>query len=1380
MADGSIKILTDLSTEGFQKGVAKLGSIAKTGLSVVGSTITATGTALGALGGAAVKVGADFETSLAKASTLFGDVDVDTQKLKKNVLSLSNSTGLAADTIGNTLYDALSSGIPVSEDMGEAMDFMSKNANLARAGFTDINTAATATAKVLNAYKMDVSETDKVHKILMATQNKGITTVGELGAVLAQVTPTASAMNVSFEQLGAALATMTAQGTPTAQATTQLNSLFAELGKQGTVAQKSLAKATEGTKYAGKSFSDLMAQGVPLNEVLGLMGVKADMSDQSLIDMFGSIEAGKAALSMTGKNSEQFTTNLGEMSTSADLVGDAVEKMDDTLQVRFSKMAESAKNVGIVVYDSLQSPLKNAVDLGIGYIDELNNAFSTGFDSGVAAIGKVIADIAIKAAEATPKMLEAGVNAILAFCSGLEKNSSQIAKAAIQIGKALVSGFAKIVPQVGKVGLKIITEFSKQLFGSKIGSQVEKLGKTIESSFKKIGDSVSKGLSKIGPALEKVGSAAMTLTTGAISVLADGISFLAEHCDLLIPAIAGVGTALASMSIISSVTSSMSAASKAVEAFTVAATKSGVAAAASSTGITLSQIATGVLTGQVTLATAAQWAWNAALTAFGGPVGLIITAVAALGVGIAALCLTQEQEITAEEQLRQSQASLGDSYGGLFSKVGQFSESVQNASGSMDALTSTMGVTQAKQQELADQMNSVQSEITAIMKAASDERRGYTQSEIQTLQELFEQMREMSARELELQQSYQDAVIVQAQALLDTQGLTAEQYTQYAATIAAQAQQTRDSVLTSAQDKYTQAVAWADQEKQAILASEEGKSAEQRRIAEENYQAAVDQATADYQSSVDAANAKMTDTNAILAEGYAQRASDAQLWGETSQSIQTEELAQTQLYNDAKKELSAQNTASEQENLALRGYMARDFNSSMEELDTMHTDTMGQLQAQRQQSLSDTAAEQLATLTGMVTDTGLSYDQMQGDTKTLVDQMLATFSSLSDESKSSMNETLKGMEMEIDSGGNLVYTAADKAGKKVISGWSKNQSPSIAAAKNTARGMSTEVNALEALTGNAGGKAGQNLGKNWSQNDPKNEQLAKTTVGKMNLGAQSKEGEISKTGGKMSDAFGGSWSKGDIKRIAEAKTTVNKISNTTGSSKVNAPKLKEISNASSVGRQARSDIQNQLTPVYQKVYVRTVKENARGGYYAKGGVTRYARGGVSPEIHKHAAGVFTKRTRLWDPVTGINEYGEAGHEALLPLKTSVYNEIAKGIVRQLSPAKLSGIVDTLRAAVQNRRESITIQIQQAQQLDTAVKTISPDNTEMKSEMSLLRNDLAELKTAVLGNRPDNKGLIEGFTMALRMLKIQMDGQQVGTVVNERLGNILNLEERGRF
>lgn len=309
-----------------------------------------TGAAVAAVAKEVVQLGSAFETSLAGASTLFGDVNVDMNRLSDDMLKLSNSTGVAADELGNSLYNALSAGIPVTKDMSEAMGFLEKSSQLAKAGFTDVDSAMSATVKTLNAYGMGVEETDRIQKILMQTQNNGIVTVGELSGVLAQVTPTAAAMGVSFEQVGAAISGMTAQGTPAAQATTQLNALFSELGKSGTKASNGLAEATKGTEYAGMSFQDMMDAGVPLNEVLNLMGDYAAENGLGMLDMFSSIEAGKAALANGGENSQMFTDNLAAMSTQTDVVGDAFDKVTETSAEKFNKAINELKNSAIDLF----------------------------------------------------------------------------------------------------------------------------------------------------------------------------------------------------------------------------------------------------------------------------------------------------------------------------------------------------------------------------------------------------------------------------------------------------------------------------------------------------------------------------------------------------------------------------------------------------------------------------------------------------------------------------------------------------------------------------------------------------------------------------------------------------------------------------------------------------------------------------------------------------------------------------------------------------------------------------------------------------------------------------------------------------------------------
>ncbi|MEG1196737.1 MAG: hypothetical protein RSE58_14300, partial [Clostridia bacterium] len=77
-----------------------------------------------------------------------------------------------------------------------------------------------------------------------------------------------------------------------------------------------------------------------------------------------------------GENAEQYTTNLAAMSTETDLVGDAYDKMMDTLEGQTGRLKESAKNLGISIYNGASGKLKDMAKLGNSYIDTLQKAFN--------------------------------------------------------------------------------------------------------------------------------------------------------------------------------------------------------------------------------------------------------------------------------------------------------------------------------------------------------------------------------------------------------------------------------------------------------------------------------------------------------------------------------------------------------------------------------------------------------------------------------------------------------------------------------------------------------------------------------------------------------------------------------------------------------------------------------------------------------------------------------------------------------------------------------------------------------------------------------------------------------------------------------------------
>ena len=93
----------------------------------------------------------EFETTMAKVSTLFTGTEEQFAGLSQTILDVSSQTGMAATTLAEAAYSAESAGVPV-EMLGTMIE---KSAQLAVAGFTDVDTALSATAKTMNAYGVE-------------------------------------------------------------------------------------------------------------------------------------------------------------------------------------------------------------------------------------------------------------------------------------------------------------------------------------------------------------------------------------------------------------------------------------------------------------------------------------------------------------------------------------------------------------------------------------------------------------------------------------------------------------------------------------------------------------------------------------------------------------------------------------------------------------------------------------------------------------------------------------------------------------------------------------------------------------------------------------------------------------------------------------------------------------------------------------------------------------------------------------------------------------------------------------------------------------------------------------------------------------------------
>lgn len=483
-------------------------AISKTKTQLAGTigTIAALGTAIYA---GPVQKSMEFQTAMAKVGTIADANVVPLSQMQKEIINLSNALGVNASTVAEDVYNAISAGQKTSD----AVAFVEKATMLAKGGFAETGQALDVLTTILNAYGMESSKTEEISNMLITTQNRGKVTVAELSSVMGKVIPTANANNVALEQLCAGYSIMTARGIAAAETTTYMNSMLNELGKSGTSADKALRQA------AGKGFSELMAEGKSLADVLDILQGEADKSGKTLADMFGSAEAGKAALTLMANGAEGFNDEVSAMVDSAGAAQSAYEKMMDTTEEKIKKAKTALSNLGIVLGDTFLPYVTTAAEK----LSDLVTKFSAWAQENPELLSTIVkvaaALLGLKAGG------QAGKLAFLEIKGGILGIQGAFAKLKAFSGsggiKSLFSGLGgikgKLLPLIGIIG-------GVALAIKLISGNLEGVRGWIQQTF---GDGALAVFDKVWGAIQNVGAAIKGIFSG--ENIGNARNFFEEH-----------------------------------------------------------------------------------------------------------------------------------------------------------------------------------------------------------------------------------------------------------------------------------------------------------------------------------------------------------------------------------------------------------------------------------------------------------------------------------------------------------------------------------------------------------------------------------------------------------------------------------------------------------------------------------------------------------------------------------------------------------------------------------------------------------------------------------------------------------------------------------
>ena len=311
---------------------------------------------------AGAKLNSDFTVGLAKVSTLVDTTTVDMNKMRSELVALSNETGVSVTELTEGTYQAISASV----DASKAINFMRVSALGAKAGFTDMSTATDALTTIINAYGMETERASDMMDRLIITQNLGKTTVDEIGKSIGQVIPTAASAGMSIDELLASVASLTASGTQTSAAMRGMKAALSNIIKP-------TADAAKVAQSLGLEFTQAHLAQVGWAQFLDEIKIATGGNIETMGKLFGSTEALNTILSLTGNGANKFKESLEGMANSTGATNDAIAKLDATPAAQLEKAVNQLKNAAMELAQGLTPLIARTSTMTKAFAEWLNN-----------------------------------------------------------------------------------------------------------------------------------------------------------------------------------------------------------------------------------------------------------------------------------------------------------------------------------------------------------------------------------------------------------------------------------------------------------------------------------------------------------------------------------------------------------------------------------------------------------------------------------------------------------------------------------------------------------------------------------------------------------------------------------------------------------------------------------------------------------------------------------------------------------------------------------------------------------------------------------------------------------------------------------------------
>lgn len=364
---------------------------------------------LAAVGGASLKVTADFDSAMSKVKAVSGATGREFEQLRDKAKEMGEKTKFSAAESAEAMNYMAMAGWKTSDMLKGISGIM----NLAAASGADLATTSDIVTDALTAFGLSASESSHFADVLAATSANANTNVTLMGESFKTAAPVAAALGYSAEDTSLAIGLMANAGIKGSEAGTALRAGLLRLASPTAEAKAAMEKY-------GITLTDANGKMLPFKNVMEqlrqkMSGLSETEKTAALTAIFGKNAFSGWAAVVNGSDKD-FNKLSGAIANCDGVAQKMADEMNDNLGGQLIILKSQLQGIAISIGDTLVPIMRKLVSIVQSVAEWFNNLSSTQkkvvvyVGLIVGALGPVIAILGA---------IAAAIGAIIAFAAPL-------------------------------------------------------------------------------------------------------------------------------------------------------------------------------------------------------------------------------------------------------------------------------------------------------------------------------------------------------------------------------------------------------------------------------------------------------------------------------------------------------------------------------------------------------------------------------------------------------------------------------------------------------------------------------------------------------------------------------------------------------------------------------------------------------------------------------------------------------------------------------------------------------------------------------------------------------------------------------------------------